>query len=93
MYISKKRKLSKKKENIGNLLNLKKIESHRPYINLSFNKLNEKENEEFVSESINILENKENIVKNSSNCSSTNDASPNSREEKGKSQYIINNIH
>ena len=92
MYISKKRKLSKKKENIGNLLNLKKIESHRPSVDLSFNKLNGKENEEFVFESIINQENKENIVKNSSNCSSTNDASPNSQEEKGKSKYIINNV-
>ena len=38
------------------------------------------------------LYNKENIVKNSSNCSSTNDASPNSQEEKGKSKYIIKAI-
>ena len=92
MYISKKRKLSKKKENIDNILSSKKIESHLPAIDLNFNKLNEKENDEFVFESIINQENKENIFKNYSNCSSTNDASPNSLEEKGKSQYIINNV-
>ena len=90
-YISKKRKLSNTKENKDKINNMKKIESHRPSIDFTFNK-NDKDNDDFAFENIYDQENKENIFKNSSISSSTNEASSNSKEEKGKSQYIINNV-
>ena len=73
---------------------MKKIESHRPSIDFTFNKLNENYNDDFVFENDYNQENKENVFKNSSFSSSTNDASSNFKEEKGKSQnqYIINNV-
>ena len=70
---------------------MKKIESHRPSIDFTFNK-NDKDNDDFAFENIYDQENKENIFKNSSISSSTNEASSNIKEEKGKSQYIINNV-
>ena len=92
IYISKKRKLSNTIENKNMMNNNKKIESHRPSIDFTFNKLNEKDNDDFVFENVYNQENKENIFKNSSISSSTNEASSNSKEEKGKDQYIINNV-
>ena len=83
VYISKKRNLSKTK---------KKTESHRPSIDFTLNKLNEKDNADIFFENDSNQENKENIFKNSSFSSSTNDASSNGKEEKGKNQYIINNV-
>ena len=90
--LSKKRKLSNTIENKNMMNNNKKIESHRPSIDFTFNKLNEKDNDDFVFENVYNQENKENIFKNSSISSSTNEASSNSKEEKGKDQYIINNV-
>ena len=90
--LSKKRKLSNTLENKNMMNNNKKIESHRPSIDFTFNKLNEKDNDDFVFENVYNQENKENIFKNSSISSSTNEASLNSKEEKGKDQYIINNV-
>ena len=90
--LSKKRKLSNTLENKNMMNNNKKIESHRPSIDFTFNKLNEKDNDDFVFENVYNQENKENIFKNSSISSSTNEASSNSKEEKGKGQYIINNV-
>ena len=90
--LSKKRKLSNTLENKNMMNNNKKIESHRPSIDFTFNKLNEKDNDDFVFENVYNQENKENIFKNSSISSSTNEASSNSKEEKGKDQYIINNV-
>jgi SHAQKYF class myb-like DNA-binding protein len=90
--LSKKRKLSNTLENKNMMNNNKKIESHRPSIDFTFNKLNEKDNDDFVFENVYNQENKENIFKNSSINSSTNEASSNSKEEKGKDQYTINNV-
>ena len=92
IYISKKRKLSNTIENKDKMNNNKKIESHRPSIDLTFNKLNEKDYDDFVFENVYNQENKENIFKNSSIGSSTNEASSNIKEEEGKNQYIINNV-
>jgi hypothetical protein len=83
VYINKKRNLSK---------TMKKTDSHRPSIDFTLNKLNEKDNTDIFFENDSNQENKENIFKNSSFSSSTNDASSNSKEEKGKSQYIINKV-
>ena len=91
IYISKKRNPSKILENKDKMINNKKIESHRPSIDFTFNKI-EKDNEDFVFENVYNQENKENIFKNSSISSSTNEASSNIKEEKGKNQYIINNV-
>jgi hypothetical protein len=92
IYISKKRKLSNTIENKDKMNNNKKIESHRPSIDFTFNKLNEKDYDDFVFENVYNQENKENIFKNSSIGSSTNEASSNIKEEEGKNQYIINNV-
>ena len=92
IYISKKRKLSNTIENKNMMNNNKKIKSHCPSIDFTFNKLYEKDNDDFVFENIYNQENKENIFKNSSIGSSTNEASSNIKEEKGKNQYIINNV-
>ena len=83
VYINKKRNLSK---------TMKKTDSHRPSIDFTLNKKKEKDNADIFFENDSNQENKENIFKNSSFSSSTNDASSNSKEEKGKSQYIINNV-